>query len=472
MVQTVGFCRGCNEKFAVAAADATCPHCGATLIPLDSAPTQDYSDLAARGTHVDEIDPDHGDDEELVGRRIAHYALEAFLGKGGMARVYRARHLTLERTCAVKILNPRMVARRPEYVDMFFAEARAAAALVHPNIVTIHTIGEAEQLYYIEMEHVVGRSLQRLIELEGPLSPTRATELLVQACAALAEAHRANIQHRDVKPANILVTDRGVAKLADFGLAKRIVSRNPRFVERGLVGTPYFMAPELFDGQSGDKRSDVYAMGVTYFYVLTGRLPFLHTSVTELARLHATQPLPDLLELCPSAPHGVRAIIARCLAKDRRERYQDAAELYQEVRAAYGGLRAIETLIDEAFQQSGIRWHRSGERFVAYVPLPSGRAQNVFIEDVRGARASEQMVKIYSVCAPADAGYYERALKLNARVPYGAIALDRVDGRAHFVMVNTYPRATCDPEEIRRSVLAIAEHADKVEERLTGEDSN
>jgi serine/threonine-protein kinase len=472
MFQTVLFCHGCNEKFAVQEGDRLCPHCGQTLAALADAPTQEFTDLAARGTYVAGTAEGPEGDDSLVGRRLATYQIEAFLGKGGMARVYRASHLMLDRPCAIKVLNPQLVARNPDMLHMFFAEARSAAVLIHPHVVTVHTIGQDEGLHFIEMEYVVGRSLQRLVEARKELELTHATRLMVQTCSALAEAHRIGMVHRDLKPSNILVTDTGLAKLADFGLAKRVVNLPGPGQGRGLVGTPYFMAPELFQGHSANTRSDVYAMGVTYFYLLTGRLPFLDTSVTNLARKHAEEAVPDLAQLRPGLPHDAISIINRCLAKRDEDRYSDAGHLRSDLEQLLRQLRDTDSLVREALSGLDVQWQGAGDRFQVLVRLPDGRTQHVFIEAGSSGALPDRLVKIYSLCAPMSESYYRRALELNADIPHGSIAIQSISGAPHFVMVNSYPRSTCDPEEVRHSVLAIARWADDVEKALTGSDRN
>src|SRR5688572_19922890 len=225
---TVLFCHGCNEKFAVSADDPACPHCGQTLLGLAEAPTADLSDLADRGTCILGTQPVDERSDKLIGRRLHTYQIEAFLGKGGMAKVYRGLHLTLERPCAIKVLNPSLVRKNPEFVKMFFAEARAAASLVHPHVVTIHSIAHDDGFHLIEMEYVRGRSLQSMLEWERRLDVTRGSEYLVQIASALAVAHGRGMVHRDIKPGNVLVTEANVAKLADFGLAKRVVGIAPQ----------------------------------------------------------------------------------------------------------------------------------------------------------------------------------------------------------------------------------------------------
>jgi serine/threonine-protein kinase len=460
------FCQGCNEKFAVAGDQTACPHCGQTLATFTDAPTQAFDDIDARGTCLPATDVREDAADELVGRRIGTYAIDSFLGKGGMARVYRATHTTLERPCAVKVLHPDLVARNGDYVNAFLAEARAAASLVHPHVVTIHTIGSDQGLHFIEMEFVAGRSLQRLVDSGHPLDPTLVASLMVQMCAALAEAHRVGMVHRDIKPSNALVTADWVAKLSDFGLAKRVVGADLGAAQQSLVGTPYYMAPELFAGRHADKRTDVYAMGVTFYHLLTAQLPFVDRSVVNLAQRHRNDPAPDVSLLRPDAPADAARIVARCLAKDPADRFADAAELLADLKALYGCVRDLESLLAEALAGLDLSWRRERDQIVVSVARAGGEPRRVVVEATSGGPIADRIVKIYSVCGPAREDYFGRALELNALLPHSSIAIERIDGRPQFVMANTYPRATCDPEEIRHSLLAIARHADEVERSL------
>lgn len=470
MFESVLYCPGCNEKFPAGRAAGLCPHCQQPVASIGSAPTVAYQDLAARETHAFESSEVRDADDPLLGHQVGTYQIDTLLGKGGMGRVYRAMHLTLRRPCAVKVLRPDLAERSPEFLEMFLAEARAAASLVHSHVVTIHTIGQDQGLNYIEMEYVAGQSLQKLVEREGPLDALRGTDLLAQACSALAEAHRQKFVHRDIKPANILVSERGVAKLADFGLAKRVISTDEPGDSRRLLGTPYFMAPELFDGVAANQRSDVYAMGVTYFYVLTGRLPFLAATVPEIRRRHAEEAVPDVRCVRADVPATAAETIARALAKDPAARHADATELYRDLRAITGSLRSIETLVTEALSGTDASWICSAGRCVIDVRLASGRAQRVYIAEGAGLSPTDRVLTIYSLAAPAAEHFYRAALELNAVIPHGAIGIQTVDGRGYFVLGNTYPRATCDPDEIRHSVFTLATHADEVEQILTGAD--
>lgn len=463
MVATPFYCRQCNQRINASGEAAACPRCGHTLSAW-----KDQVTLEADGRDRQAAEWGGGEADELVGSRLATYWIERFLGQGGMARVYRAKHLTLERPCAIKVMQASL-ASEPQAVDKFMAEARAAAALVHPHVVTLHTIGEDRQRHYIEMEYVDGQSLARLLDASGPLDVTLATRFMVQISSALAAAHQMGMVHRDIKPANVMVTRDGVAKLADFGLAKRVGGALGAERTAVIAGTPHYMAPELFQGQMADTRSDVYAMGVTYFSLLTGQLPIEANSLSELIRLHV-RPAELRLDALAPAGDGPRRVIERCLAYHANQRYRDAAELCEEFRALYGSLRSLGSLLRESLTGVQATIEGGGDQFTVTVPLPGGRSQKVHVATCRGSNVSEELVRIYSVCAPIRECYFRRALELNADICHGAIAIQDVDGRPHFVMSDAYPRATCDPHEVRQSVLTIARHADRVEQLLTGSD--
>src|SRR5690606_28245983 len=225
------------------------------------------------------------DDLELVDKVLGPYRVEAFLGRGAMARVYRAEHRILRRSCALKILHVAR-GRRQDVIETLYREARAAAALVHPNVVTVHNVGRIGEHRFIELEYVAGSSLQRRIETTGALGPILASRLLSGVAHAVGTAHRAGLVHRDIKPANILLSVNGVAKIADFGLVAPLVSRMDASRVKGpgapVAGTPYFMAPETFRGAAPGPAADIYALGVTYYYLLTATVPFRAASLGEL----------------------------------------------------------------------------------------------------------------------------------------------------------------------------------------------
>ncbi|MCA9582552.1 MAG: serine/threonine protein kinase, partial [Myxococcales bacterium] len=209
----------------------------------------------------------------MLGRLVlGRYRIVRRLARGGMGVVYLARNLRLQRLCALKVLSPRQSLQHIDYVERFEHEGRAAAALVHPNIVTTHAIGCVGDLHFLEMEYVSGQSLQKEIDRTRGIGPLRTTQMAVGIAEGLSVAHRLGIVHRDLKPDNVLVTPAGLPKIADFGLAKQIHSAS--LGKTRLAGTPHFMASELFDGAEATPASDVFALGVCCYLMLTGCYPF------------------------------------------------------------------------------------------------------------------------------------------------------------------------------------------------------
>lgn len=465
MSKTSRYCRRCEQRFAVEHDEPRCPQCGDKLSAWVDTPTMELSEVSFDASMREDLEPP----EELVGSQLANYRIERFLGQGGMARVYLATHLTLERPCAIKVLRPATLERDGQAAETFLAEARSAAALTHPHVVTLYTIGQEGDRQFLEMEYVDGQSLGCLLEQHGHMDPLRATQFMLQVSSALAAAHDLGMIHRDIKPANVMVTRAGTAKLADFGLAKRLSTKGP--VPGGLLcGTPHYMAPELFMGHPATTRSDIYAMGVTFFSLLVGRLPLETESMNELIRFHARNDILDSASFGDDLPAGIARVLQKALARSIHARHEHAGELHEELRAVLGGLRSLESLLVEAFAGSELQPRCEGGRCTIAVPLQNGRFQTVHVEIDKDAETRDEIVRVFSVCGATSACYYERALHLNAAISHGAIGIETVEGVPHFVMVNAYPRTTCDPHEIRTSVLEIARHSDQVEHLLTGED--
>ncbi len=463
------YCCGCNVKLELE--ERVCPLCGQApeVLPADS--THDVVlDVLGRESSLPGVVPGDLDGYGLVGETFAHYRIEEFIGKGGMARVYRAHHTTLMRKCAIKILSPRMVARDPRFVELFFSEARSAAALVHPHVVTVHNIGVHDNFHFIEMEFVDGCSMGQLVQEGGAQDVALGTHLILQTCRGLAAAHDRGVIHRDVKPANILLTREQNAKLADFGLAKRIYSgRTSRIVEKSLTGTPHFMAPELFRGKSAHPRSDVYALGVTYFNVLAGRLPFLRETISELIHNHEVAAVPSPRQDI-DVPDEVTKVLETSMAKRDEDRYPNAHVFAEALEVVLAQLRDLDHFVRDALEEVTTECVGESGCYQATVKLQHGRSQRVFVETSQAGPSADRLMRIYSVCAPLSEGYYRRALELNANMPYGSIAIQSIDGRPHFIMVDTHPQWTCGAEQLRRSVLAIARWSDDVEKVLTSTD--
>jgi len=405
----------------------------------------------------------------LIGTTIDKYEIETLLGRGGMGWVFLARHLHLNRSCALKLLSPELVAADPEYLDRFCTEGQAAASLVHPNIVTVHAIGQHAELNFLEMEFIPGRSLQSLLR-EGPLPTLRATTLAYSIAQGLAAAHRIGVVHRDLKPDNVLLTHRGIPKIADFGLAKRVQGSAFHEGPGVLVGTPHFMAPEVFAGKTATAASDVYALGVSLYFMLTGNLPFTERDINSLVNAVTNQRPPGLRKLRDDIPLELAECVSLMLEKSPENRPRDGIEATQLISAVLGLTRDIESLLHEALDnERHVKWSREGVNYRVSVTLSSGRHQTVFIETSQH-NFHDRLLHLYSLCCPAEDHYFRDALRLNSEIYHGALALREVNGHEFFVMHDAYPRSTVDGEEIRRSVLELAVRADAVEDRLTGQD--
>ena len=421
------------------------------------------------------------EDDDLVESPLGQYRIGPVIGLGSMGRVYRAEHTGLGRPCAIKVMNPALIARQPQILGRFWAEARAVAGLVHPNVVTVHNLGSDRGYHYIEMEYVPGGvSLKQTLVREGPMEPIRATTMVRQVVAALGAAHRAGLVHRDVKPANVLLTAEGHAKLADFGLVRRFAEGERAAAPTPspapapgpadpLAGTPSYMAPELFAGAAAGPGTDLYAVGVMYYYLLSGRLPFSSERLPRLIALHRQAPIPDVRRLASAVSEEMAGILARCLAKEPAIRYADAAELADDLDSALLGLLSPDDLIREAL--GGISGVVLGGRghYRALLQLPGGRLQEVYVE-ATADRLGHRLLSIYSVCCPAEPDHFEFALRLNSELTYGGLSLREVDGRPMFVMTRAYPGGRATPDEVRAAVLEIARRSDWVEQQLTRAD--
>ena len=269
--------------------------------------------------------------EALAGR----YSIERELGRGGMGIVLLARDVALDRLVAIKML-PTALAADSALRQRFIREARTAAGLSHPNIVPIHIVEEHGDLVFFVMGFVDGETLRERVERNGPLTP-RATMRLVQEVAwALAHAHQRGIVHRDIKPDNILIeraSDRSM--VTDFGIAWATAGEGPGS-EGEVVGTARYMSPEQACGEPVDARSDLYSLGATAFYALTGRSPFTATNVPALLAKHVSEPPPEVSTVRPEVPAKLATLVHRCLEKNPDDRFPSGDELAKAVSDARG----------------------------------------------------------------------------------------------------------------------------------------
>jgi serine/threonine-protein kinase len=261
------------------------------------------------------------------------YELHRRLGRGGMAEVYLARDQLLDRPVAVKVLFPEF-ATDPSFVERFRREAQAAANLNHPNIVGVYDWGEASGTYFIVMEYVDGRTLSEILRSDGPLHPDRAADVAADVAAGLGFAHRNGVVHRDIKPGNVLITQSGQVKVADFGIARAIAAgAEENLTQTGAVmGTATYFSPEQAQGAAVDPRSDLYSLGVVIYEMLTGKPPFAGDSPVAIAYKHVQEsPVPPR-QANPGIPQAMEAIVLKCLAKNPVNRYPSAEDLRADLR--------------------------------------------------------------------------------------------------------------------------------------------
>jgi len=267
-----------------------------------------------------------------LGRVVAGYRIEARIGRGGMGVVYRAEHLNLRRRAAIKIIAPDL-AEASGFRERFNREARIAAALQHPNIVTVYDAGEEEGLLYLAMQYIEGSDLSAVLRSQGRLRPYRALDVCRQVAAALDAAHAQGLIHRDVKPANVLIEGR-TAFLTDFGLTKRIEGTRTQLTQAGdVVGTIHYVAPEQIEGHRVDARTDVYSLGCLVYHCLSGELPFARDTDVAVIYAHLSEEPPRLTSVRPELPGGLDAVIAKALEKAPERRFQTCADLMSALRS-------------------------------------------------------------------------------------------------------------------------------------------
>jgi serine/threonine protein kinase/TolB-like protein/tetratricopeptide (TPR) repeat protein len=324
--------------------------------------------------------------EAWAGKSLGKYQITGVLGRGGMGVVLKARDLMIERDVAIKVLAGHLTTDVAA-LGRFLAEARAAGRLNHPNVTAIYEIGQERQTHYLVLEYVAGGSLQDRLAGEKPLAVPEATQALIDACKGVGAAHAAGLIHRDIKPANFMRAADGSIKVTDFGLAKSAANSGLHFTRTGMVvGTPFYMSPEQCEAKPLDHRSDLYALGATYYTLLTGKHPYHETeSAVQLMYLHCHGPVLDPRSVNPAVPEACARVVGRAMAKAPAERYQSAAEMLadlQAVAAALAGQTPVPSPAAQSIPPSApgggagsaarrrrIRWAIAGVSLVALVAV-------------------------------------------------------------------------------------------------------
>lgn len=271
---------------------------------------------------------------DLTGRTLGEFQIIRRIGKGGMAEVYLAEQTTLKRQVAIKVLRAEFLSDAT-YVKRFRHEATAAGGLNHPNIVQVYSIGEQEGIHFIAQEYVRGGNLKEFLKRKGPLEWNVAIFLMKQVAAALQVAGTSGIVHRDIKPENILLTKKGEAKVADFGLAQLTQGgERVAMTQVGVtMGTPLYMSPEQVGGKPLDHRSDIYSFGAMAYHMLAGRPPFKGENALAVAVQHLNEKPEPLKNIRPDLPQAVCDLVHKMMAKQREDRFADAQALLNELKS-------------------------------------------------------------------------------------------------------------------------------------------
>lgn len=269
----------------------------------------------------------------LIGKRIGgRYKLEKHIGGGGMSNVYLAHDMILDRDVAIKILRYDF-SNEDELNRRFQREALSVTSLTHDNIVTIYDVGEDEDVHYIVMEHVRGNTLKEYIAEHAPISPTRAVQIMKQLTSAIEHAHEHHIVHRDIKPQNILMDEQGNVKVTDFGIAMALSATS--FTQtNSVLGTVHYLSPEQARGGTATKKSDIYALGIVFYELLTGQLPFKGESAVSIALKHLQAETPSVRAINPAIPQSLENVVLKSTAKKPEDRYRSVEEMRQQISTA------------------------------------------------------------------------------------------------------------------------------------------
>lgn len=264
----------------------------------------------------------------LIGHAIGGYRIEERLGRGAMGTVYKATQLSLGRTVALKVLSPDLV-KDQKFCEMFVKEARAAGSLNHPNIIQVYDVGDEGGNYYFSMEFAAKGSVLEELQAQRQIPLPRAVKIMRDSCAALDYAERKGLVHRDIKPDNLMVMEDDTVKLGDLGLAMSTVELQAE--QDGVFGTPHYIAPEQAMGKPIDHRADIYALGATFYRMLSGKTLFTGTTVKEILKKQVREAHPPITDWVPDCPEGIKRILDRMLVKNPAERYQHASEIAQDL---------------------------------------------------------------------------------------------------------------------------------------------
>jgi serine/threonine-protein kinase len=347
---------------------------------------------------------------DLTGKNLGNYKIVGKLGQGGMATVYKAHELSLNRMVALKVLSSQL-SEDKAYIKRFQREAQAAAQLNHPNIVQIFAIGEEQGVHYFAMEYIKGKSLADIRQEKGVLKPEDAVPIIRQVAEALAEAHKAGLVHRDIKPSNIMIDAAGRPKVTDFGIAYVSYANTKLTRDGSIIGTPEYLSPEQCEGKTVDQRSDIYSLGVTLYELLSGKTPYeADTPVSMLMKIVKGE-FPPLQEVNPNVPESLRVIVDKMMLKDVQQRYQRMEEVIKDLLELEPGRKVPSTAMLEEVavpqETSGSKSNKWAAIIVAaiIVILMGGAfAAKMLYFDKKAARDKEEKAAVSGEISPASTG--------------------------------------------------------------------
>jgi predicted Ser/Thr protein kinase len=346
--------------------------------------------------------------DNLLGTTLAGCRIISKIGQGGMGTVYTAHHIALDKTVCVKILSPDL-ARDGRNIEFFMREARSAATLEHPNIVRIYSFGQEAGLHYIIMSYIEGRSLAEVVAKNGPMDTNAATGIMIEVLDALRHAHSKAIVHRDIKPSNILLGSNGHSSIVDFGLARSISEEKLLTIAGEIIGTAYFMSPEQGLAGQVDHRADLYSVGATFFYLLTGKYPFDGKTYIEVVHKHIGEPLPNIIVLKPDIPLWVSHVLDHLMRKNPKDRYQSATQAIDEIKRLRTAEESGESVSTErSIELPGLSERLAGERAspaapgakkAAAISTPASLAAKALKNARRLFPALRKIIKMALYCA-------------------------------------------------------------------------
>jgi len=310
------------------------------------------------------------------------YQIIKTIGEGGMANVYLAQDTILDRNVAVKVLRGDL-AEDEKFIRRFQREALSASKLIHPNIVEMYDVGEEDGSYYIVMEYIDGKTLKSLVKRRGALTLPEVIDIMTQLLSAIMCAHDSYIIHRDIKPQNVLILDDGSVKITDFGIAVALNS-NELTQTNSVMGSVHYLPPEQANGSGSTIKSDIYSLGILMYELLTGRVPFRGENAVEIAIKQMREPIPSVCEFNPDIPQSIENIILRACAKNPKNRYDSANEMYSDLKNA---------LTEDALKQNKITYKYSeadpdDDKVIQKVEEKSKK-----IEKIKKERVKKEIVK-------------------------------------------------------------------------------